>query len=277
MLAAQNGHLESTEMLLELGSSRYSTSDDGRTAADFASDGGFPDVQMIIESTTRDVALSLDGTDDLIENMTAYVDLVAGTGVPEAGDGTDEPAITDEPVVLLDGAAVSTPVAVAGGTASPPPLVMRHYQQRELPIRVAEVEGSRARLEIGRGETREVEVSDGQLIPDTTIEVVRVYKRVEQGKLNDGNPVEIAVIDVRDTRTGTTRTWHAGQPAGAHEPAALVEDAATGRRYLAVQGQRFTASDGTTFIVSDVRPNQLVITEETTGTPHTLPLRGPRG
>jgi hypothetical protein len=106
---------------------------------------------------------------------------------------------------------------------------------------------------------------------------VKVYKLIGHGKLNDGNPIEIAVVDVRDTRTGGTRTWLAGQPAGAHEPAALVEDAATGRRYLALQGQRFTASDGSRFIVTDVRPNQLVITDETTGTPHTLPLRGPRG
>jgi ankyrin repeat protein len=278
MLAAQNGHLEAAEMLLELGSSRYSTSDDGRTAADFASDGGFPDVQMIIESTTRDVALSLDGTGDLIQNMTAYVDLVAGTATPESGEqGTATPAVTDEPVVLLEGAGISTPVAGSGDAATAPPLVMRHYQQRELPIRVAKVEGASARLEITRGEPREIEVTAGQVIPETTLEVVKVYKLIGHGKLNDGNPIEIAVVDVRDTRTGGTRTWFAGQPAGAHEPAALVEDAATGRRYLALQGQRFTESDGSRFIVTDVRPNQLVITDETTGTPHTLPLRGPRG
>lgn len=303
MLAAENGHLDAVEMLIELGSSRFSTSNDGRTPADFASDGGFPEVQMIIENTSRDVAMRLEGEEDLIRNMTAYVDLVAGTATDTPGESAEagEPALTDEPVVLLDGATISAPVARGGGsTGSPeaggsgeptgtgatgeaapaapaPPLVMRHYQQRELPIRVRKVTGDQALLEIGGQEIREVSVKRGETIPDTTIELVRIYKRVEQGKLNDGKPIEISVIDVRDTRTGNQRTWLSGEPAGSHEPAALVEDAVSGRRYVAIQGQRFTASDGSRFMVSDVRPSQLVLTEESTGTSHTLPLRGPRG
>ena len=69
----------------------------------------------------------------------------------------------------------------------------------------------------------------------------------------------------------------AGVPAGAHDPVALVEDAATGKRYTAVPGQRFKSAGGAQFIVSDVRPDQMVIEDAATGAVQTIPLRGPRG
>jgi ankyrin repeat protein len=281
MLAAQNGHADAAELLVELGASRFSTSDDGRNASDYASDAGFPEVQMVIERTVRDVAMRLDTEGDLIQNMTAYVDLVAGTATTTSGDdsGGARPAITRDPTVLLEGAVVSNPPADPSATSpeAAPPLVMRHYQQRELPVRIRRVEGDAAILEVSGEEIREVRVARGGVIPDTTLEVVRVGTRVERGKLNDGEPIEVAYIEVRDTRTDNHRTWLAGQPAVTHEPAALVEDAVSGRRYLAVPGQKFTADNGSVFVVSDVRPNQLIITEEASGAAHTLPLRGPRG
>ena len=84
-------------------------------------------------------------------------------------------------------------------------------------------------------------------------------------------------MDVRDNSTGTTREWTSGISSNAHDPVALVEDSATGRRYVASPGQRFKASDGTEYIVSDVRPNQMVIEDAATGAVRTIPLRGPRG
>lgn len=277
MLAAENGHAEAAELLVELGASRFSTSNDGKTASDYASDAGFPEVQMIIERTVREVAMRLDTEEELIQNMTAYVDHVTGTTTARVEDdsATGGPAITHEPTVLLAGAVISNRSESAQDAA--PPLVMRHYQQRELPVRIRRVEGDAAILEVSADEIREVRVARGEVIPETTLEVVRVGTRMEQGKLNDGNPIEVAYLEVRDSRTGNSRNWLEGQPAVAHEPAALVEDAVSGRRYLAVPGQRFTAEDGSVFVVSDVRPNQLVITEDATGTPHTLALRGPRG
>lgn len=308
MLAAENGHLEAAEMLVELGSSRFSTSDDGRTAMDYASDAGHPDVQMIIERSSREVVMRLDAEGDLIQNMTAYVDLVAG-GATTREDGST-PRVTHEPTVLLADAVVSAaavPAATAGRppassegsspspegrppsplekpTASPdeaapaePGLVMRHYQQRELPMRIMEVEDAAAIFEISSEEIREVRVERGAVIPQTTVEVVRVGTRIERGKVNEGEPVEVAYVEVRDRRGGSKRTWLSGEPASTHDPAALVEDAVSGRRYLAMPGQRFTSEDGRAFVVSDVRPNQIVITEAATGTAHTLLLRGPKG
>jgi hypothetical protein len=58
---------------------------------------------------------------------------------------------------------------------------------------------------------------------------------------------------------------------------ALVEDAATGKRYLATPGQRFKAADGEEYFISDVRPNQMVIQNVASRSVQTIPLRGPRG
>ena len=84
-------------------------------------------------------------------------------------------------------------------------------------------------------------------------------------------------MEVRDATTGGSREWISGVPSKAHDPAALVEDAATGRRYLAFPGQRFKTADGTEYLISDIRPNQMVLQETASGAVRTIPLRGPRG
>jgi hypothetical protein len=100
---------------------------------------------------------------------------------------------------------------------------------------------------------------------------------MEDSKLNLGQADGSFRVEVRDTATGTTREWISGLPASAHDPVALVEDATTGQRYTATPGQRFKSADGAEFIISDVRPNQIIIEDAATGTVQTIPLRGPRG
>ena len=100
---------------------------------------------------------------------------------------------------------------------------------------------------------------------------------MEESKVNPDRSVEISVMDVRDESTGTTREWISGVASKAHDPVALVEDSSTGKRYLASPGQRFKGADGTEYLISDVRPNQIVIQQAATGAVQTIPLRGPRG
>lgn len=157
------------------------------------------------------------------------------------------------------------------------PLVMRHYRQRELPVEVKRVSGGEASLRIAGNPTREVAVKAGETIPGSSLSVIRVFSRTEQGKLNDGAPIEVGMIEVEDTRSGRKMEWTEGRPATGHDPVALVEDAATGRRYVAKPGQKFTSEDGRGFVVSDVRPGQVVIEETATGEVRTLRLRGPKG
>jgi hypothetical protein len=100
---------------------------------------------------------------------------------------------------------------------------------------------------------------------------------MDDSKLNLGQPMEVSVVEVRDSASGASREWISGVPVSAHDPVALVEDAATGQRYTATPGQRFKSADGAEFIVSDVRPNQIIIEDAATGAVQTIPLRGPRG
>lgn len=157
------------------------------------------------------------------------------------------------------------------------PLVMRHYRQRELPVEVQRVSGGVASLRIAGAPAKEVDVKAGETIPGSSLSVIRVFSRTEQGKLNEGAPIEVGIVEVEDSRSGRKMEWTEGHPAAGHDPVALVEDAATGQRYVAKPGQKFTSEDGREFIVNDVRPGQLVIEETASGEVRTLRLRGPKG
>ncbi|QTN34212.1 ankyrin repeat domain-containing protein [Akkermansiaceae bacterium] len=157
------------------------------------------------------------------------------------------------------------------------PLVMRRFRQRELPVEVKKVFGGVASLRLAGAPPRDIEVSGGEAIPGSDLVVVRVFSRTEQGKLNGGEPIEVGIVEVEDRDSGQRREWLEGRPASGHDPVALVEDAATGRRYVAKPGQKFRSEDGREFIVNDVRPAQLVIEDAESGEVRTLRLRGPRG
>lgn len=157
------------------------------------------------------------------------------------------------------------------------PLIMRHYRQRELPVEVKRVSGGVALLRIAGVPVREVAVKAGEAIPGSDLSVIRVFSRTEQGKLNDGAPIQVGIIEVVDSRSGRKIEWAEGHPAAGHEPVALVEDAATGQRYVAKLGEKFKSEDGREFVVSDVRPSQIVIEESASGEARTLRLRGPKG
>lgn len=157
------------------------------------------------------------------------------------------------------------------------PLVMRHFRQRELPVEVKQVSGGLASLRIAGSPAKDVEVQAGGTIPGSSLSVIRVFSRTEQGKLNNGAAIKVGIVEVEDTRNGRKVEWTEGRPALGHDPVALVEDAATGRRYVAKSGQKFTSGDGREFIVNDVRPGQIVIEETASGEVRTLRLRGPKG
>jgi hypothetical protein len=158
-----------------------------------------------------------------------------------------------------------------------PPLVMRHYREKQVPVNVKSVVGDTATVRITGPVPREVRVRAGEPIPGSNLVVVRVQRRMEDSKMSLGQPTEISVVEVRDRSTGSKREWISGVPSQAHDPVALVEDAATGQRYLASPGQRFKGADGAEHLISDVRPNQIVIQETASGAVQTIPLRGPRG
>jgi ankyrin repeat protein len=292
MLAAQNGHKEAVAMLLDIGSSRYSTDKNGHTAADLASSSGHEEIVAMISRDPLPKELALESPAQVAESMDAFVEAAileteAGQ-TEEASTVTSEKVRSREPVRQLQGETLSASVsaketppesaAPVSKTAFPlPPLVMRHYRERELPVEVRTVGKDTATLSILGATRREVTVRAGDTIPGSNLVVLRLKRHMEVSKLNLGQPMEVSVVEVRDNATGTTRDLISGVPSQAHDPAALVEDASTGRRYTATPGQRFKSQDGAEFIISDVRPNQIVIEDAATGATQTIPLRGPRG
>ena len=308
MIAAENGHTDAVKLLLELGASRYTTDPDGRTAADIAKAAGHGDIAAIILREPLPEELVLESPEKIAEKMDTFVDtaLAKEASRPMAGSKippSKGPAIFNAQARInpkrtaskpINGETLSTSVAnlpAQSGTGpgaansgadislpfAMPPLVMRHYSERELPINVQSVQGDTATVSIVGVSSKQMKVRAGETIPGSRLSVVSVRRRMEDSKVSQGRKMEISVMDVRDTATGTTREWTSGITAEAHDPVALVEDSATGKRYIASQGQRFKAADGTEFIVSDVRPNQMVIEEVATGAVQTITLRGPRG
>jgi ankyrin repeat protein len=283
MIAAENGHAEAVKLLLDIGSSRYTVSSDGRTAADFAEN--FPEIAALIAREPVPAELSLETPEEIADTMAAFVDAAAGDENSSTSDGPGSAAIREahrHPVSSIAGATLSSPVAPAAAAPSAevfpmPPLAMRHYREKEVPISVKSVKGETATLALAGVTPREVQVRPGETVPGSRLVVVRVRRRMEDSKVNPGSSSEISVVEVRDANTGASREWIAGVPSKAHDPVALVEDEATGKRYLASPGQRFTGADGAEYLISDVRPNQMVIQEVSTGEVRTIPLRGPRG
>lgn len=291
MIAAENGHTDSVKLLLDLGASRFTTDPEGRTAADIAAAAGHLEIAALISRDPLPAELALDSPAEIAKSMDAFVDAAAAKASATTEGATAPRRDASRPI---DGETLSGSVA---GQASPahkpplgnpagatgdesfamPPLVMRHYREKEVPLSVKTVQGETATVGIAGAARREVKVRAGDPIPGSNLVVVRMRRRMEDSKVNLGRPSEISVVEVRDRSTGATREWMAGLPSKAHDPVALVEDAATGKRYLASPGQRFKGADGREYFISDVRPNQMVIQDVASGTVRTIPLRGPRG
>ena len=303
MVAAENGNGPAVKLLLDLGSSRLSTNQDGKRASELATLGGHPEVAALISREPLPFDLALESNEEVAKEMDDFVDAVV---VQPGSEGAAAPARNARTSVPIQGETLSTPMALqesVGNSLSPkksspppggvsavvagesenappfrmPPLVMRYYRESELPISVRTVEGDEATVSISGTSPRVVKVRAGDVIPGSRLTVVRVQRRMENSKVNLDVPAEISTIEVRDDSSGRTREWISGVTASSHDPIALVEDAATGKRYVASPGQRFKGADGTEYLISDVRPNQMVIQELSSGMVQTIPLRGPRG
>ncbi|MGL4401453.1 MAG: ankyrin repeat domain-containing protein [Luteolibacter sp.] len=275
MIAAENGHLEAVTLLLDIGASRFTADSEGRAAVDLATAAGHLEIAALILRDPQPGDLALDSPVEIAESMDAFVDeaVAKASGAPRPAEAPEASRVATKPIA---GERLSGPVS-DGSSFSMPPLVMRHFREKELPVKVGKVQGDVATLTLTGAAEREWKVRAGDKIPGSSMVVVRVRRRMEESKVNPGGAAEISVVEVRDESTGAIREWISGVPTKAHDPVALVEDAATGRRYLASPGQRFTGADGREYLISDVRPNQIVILETASGEVRTIPLRGPRG
>lgn len=289
MVAAENGHGDAVKLLLDIGSSRFTTDAEGRTAADLATAAGHADIAALLMREPVAQDFSLDSPTEIAAALDESAEAPSANGkAATAATAVDRPASLPIEGKKLSARVTASPTSgsapPAGTTADDtfpmPPLVMRSYREKEMPIAVRSVRGDTATVRLGGSGSaggREVTVKAGDPLPGTSLVVLRVQRRMEDSKVSHGDPVEISVVAVRDTATGRTRDWISGIPATAHDPVALVEDAATGRRYVVSPGQRFQDAEGNEYLISEVRPNQVVIQDVVTGGVRTIRLRGPRG
>ncbi len=273
MIAAENGHTEAVKLLLDIGASRFTTDPDGRMAADIATAAGHAEIAALIFRDPLPADLALETPAEIAGSMDAWVD----RAVAKSSGAAPKPALSIPIEGETLGKSVASQASWGDEPFSMPPLVMRHYQEKEVPIHVKMVQGETATVTIAGAARREVKLRPGDLIPGSNLVVVRVRRRMEDSKVNLGKPSEISVVEVRDGSTGKTREWISGVPSNAHDPVALVEDASTGKRYVATPGQQFKAADGAEYLISEVRPNQMVIKDVASGAVQTIPLRGSRG
>jgi ankyrin repeat protein len=280
MIAAENGHVESVKLLLDIGASRFTTDPEGRTAADRATAAGHPEIAALLSREPQPGDLTLESPAEIAKSMDAFVDVAVAKSFTRTlqADGSMATTTRRATSIPIQGETlVSRAASRSDGQPATPQLVMRHYREKEVPLRIKTVQGNTATILIAGTPPREVKVQAGGMIPGSNLTVVRVRRRMEDSKVSAGQPAEISVMEVRDTTTGNKREWISGVPSNSHDPVALVEDAATGKRYLASPGQKFKGSDGAEYFISDVRPNQMVIQHVASGTVQTIPLRGPRG
>ena len=304
MIAAENGHQESVELLLDIGSSRYATDGEGRTAAMLAQESGHEEIVKLINREPTADELVLESPEQVAAEMEEFVaaaegaETLEGTTVPTGSDegagasssgnaplqGTTStrPArqvpAPIEGVVLGKRPANEVPESGKSAPSDSSLVIMRHYREADMPIEVAAVKGETATIRVSGGpSSRQVTVKSGELIPGSRLTVAKVQRRMEDSKVTGGKLAEVSVVEVSDQTTGAKREWISGRPSTAHDPVALVEDPSTGQRYTAIPGQRFRSADGVEYVISDVRPNQIVIENLSNGTVQTLPLRGPRG
>jgi len=314
MLAAQRGHTEAVELLLEIGANRFAMDQEGKTAADLANDVGHELLANRLSEKPRGGDFELSEPAELGAEMVAMVEervaklneiavVDSDAGNSEGGDtSSDEmpwnrpqegqgagalgmmPQNTRSPD-SLEGAVLESVIeesaegpigaTINASDGSSAPIVMRSYRERELPLQVESADKGVAEVRMAGGEIRKI--GEGSTIPGTPLKVIKIHRKMQMVKGNGGEPVEVSVVEVKDTNTKMTRDLVANLPALAHDPIALVEDTESGRYYVARTGQRFQAADGSDYLVSDVRPNQVVVENMKTQETTTIPLRGPRG
>ncbi len=279
MIAAENGHTDAVKLLLDLGANRLAVDSEGKTAADLATAAEHPEIVALINREPSADELALDSPEEIAAAMDERVDAAIAKSNNSLSNKSEnnKPATPRARSTSIEGAVITKTTVQTANTTPTPALIMRHYREKEVPIRIKSVQGDTATLQIASATTREAKVRSGEKIPGSNLTVVRVQRRMGNSKVNPDSLAEISTIEVRDDSTGATREWVAGVSSSSHDPIALVEDTATGKRYTASPGQKFRSADGNEYLISDVRPNQIIVQETATGTVQTIPLRGPRG
>jgi ankyrin repeat protein len=111
-----------------------------------------------------------------------------GEGAATFGDhfGEARPAAAGSAPRSIKGATISRRKPVADEPVPLPAIAMRSFREPALPLRVESAGPGVARVRVLGGPAEDVEVAEGARVPGSRLKVVRIDRRVDHSKLNNG-------------------------------------------------------------------------------------------
>ena len=262
MFAASKGNKELVAFLLKAGADPSLTDRTGANAAAIAKAKAFSDVAALLEQAPAPPG-GKQQTSAVGKDAKAPGGPTTGTaGGPEAppgsakgSTGSVEPtgSMSDAEVLGLPPPKV-TPDAGSQGTEGGQPSVLE-IKEAFLPVTLAEVSGKRAKIQPAEGEP--YFVSSGDQLKGLNYKVLDVETRSTEDK--DGNPVDVSVVKLKNTKTGETVSLIKGIPAQERGSYAILAAADRTLRVEADQNFNLPGDASHTYKVVDIRPNQVVI------------------
>lgn len=276
MLAAQNGHTATVYTLIENGANKYAINEHGWTAAQVAAAADQELIANFLNEAPKDDEIAIHEID--VEQGVEWSETpTKKTNPSDTVTHADTPVITEKSTVQLPFIAGKTVAASTTATTNiAADFLMLDYREKPLPLIVEKTttknQVKHAELRMLYGIQEKVTVKEGDVIPNTRFKIVNIKRVFNDSKVTDGKPADISVVEIEDTTTGKRRQMTAQIPASASEPWAVLRSKASGETYAVRVGQRFSTSDGQPFTITDVRPNQLVLSQDDTGETTTIPL-----
>jgi ankyrin repeat protein len=293
MLAAQKGHSDTVDTLLENGANRYAVNEHGWTAAQVAAAANHLTIANLLNQNpdATELTISEPAEDEGIEwspPVVAAAEMPVTDAPPIEKTSPDTTPRPSDPVGRTPStvptqkrlAFISGKTIASKGTSPDDigrDLAMLDYTEKPLPMIVAKTNsgksgGSEAEFRMLYGQQKKIKVKEGDTIPATRFKVVSIRHMLNHSKITDGKPTDVSVVEIEDTSTGKRRKMTTRIPASAVEPWAVLRSKSSGHAYAVRTGQKFKTADGQNFTVSDVRPNQIILTQDDTGEATTIPL-----
>lgn len=297
MIAADSGKIDAVRALLQNQANPYSTTNDGMTAAVFAKEKGFEDIETLILSP-RDWGSTPESEELLKEMSEAQNALIAEAAVEETlveeNESTPNPeaaaydragsraetanASTTEEIVKSPASKVreeakSKPMAALNGStihsrsvekAPVESMILAAYHEEPLPIAVENVDGNEAEIRLLSADAGEsVLVAPGSEIPGTPFTVKEVTRKFVSSKEGKGRMVDVSRVKVENTESGTTHLLVNDVSGYASDTYAILTSADSKYRYAVKSGDVFRTSQldrGTRdYQVLDIRASGVVV------------------
>jgi ankyrin repeat protein len=269
-LAAVKGHSPVISILLDLGASPLSVSADGRTPLMYAADYGHLEAAKLLRQrgaplTTLDAALKTPA-DHAEEN--GHADLAAYLREPDR---------TADPIGLETSPARITEIPdMASMAALTDAITLVDYRSRTLPLSVIDVpEGdATASVQMLTGEDKLLTVSTGQTIPETSLTVDSMKRRLLPSRRGPGRMIDVSELRLSEPSTGRHFLVVKGLPAMTGEGCGIVKLKGNENLIEFRTGDEIRAG-AFSFKVKEIRPLRLVL--ERSDTKEALTITRPGG